>query len=156
MCVGVKLNLIHGVGNLTTLKMCEFLSARKRIKLTGDGQVGGFHPSLLHQVPDGLELRHNLILLFPSHRLHTEDKGKPQPFIGKVPIYLLHIHNIHLKIFLHLLIYYLRIGQVYSTFFINRCIQVFIINIKQTPLYKQGVVLTQPETRSRANWPLTS
>lgn len=73
MCVEGK--LIHGVANLTTLKMCEFLSARGGIKLTGD-QVRAFHPSLLHQVPDGLELRHNLILLFPSHRLHTEDKKK--------------------------------------------------------------------------------
>lgn len=44
--------------------------------LTGDGQVGAFHPSLLHQVPDGLELRHNLILLFPGHRFHTEEEKK--------------------------------------------------------------------------------
>lgn len=74
MCVEVKLNLIHGVANLTTLKVCELLIAKERIKLTVDGQVGAFHPSLLHQLPDGLELRHNLILLLPSHRLHAKDK----------------------------------------------------------------------------------
>lgn len=34
-------------------------------------QRGAFHPSLLHQVADGLELGHDLGLLFLGHRLYT-------------------------------------------------------------------------------------
>lgn len=34
------------------------------------------HSSLLHQVPDGLELGHDLVLLLLGHRLHTEERSE--------------------------------------------------------------------------------
>lgn len=56
--------------------MCAFSNVRQKTELTGDIQGRAFHPSLLHQALDGLELRHELVLLFPSHRLHAGDKNK--------------------------------------------------------------------------------
>lgn len=36
------------------------------------------HSSLLHQVPNGLQLRHDLILLFLGHRLHAGGTKEPR------------------------------------------------------------------------------
>lgn len=59
----------HNLKTATTQSRVR--STVKNKQPTGGMEGWTVHSSLLHQVPNGLQLRHDLILLFLGHRLHA-------------------------------------------------------------------------------------